>query len=165
MCWLSWFSGLWCCSCPGFHLHLGASDSSPGLAFASWALRHLVGSASAAPLPPVQKRDAQHMFLQHRGSRAESKKLQLYVKKSFPRLELRTWRPSKEVSKPSHQEKCPRGAMQTAGLFGTFPGESFGTFRLASRGVIGCTARGSCNNTLLRKFLRRFFKGKCFQES
>ena len=26
----------------------------------------------AAPSPPVQKRDAQHMFLQHRGSHAES---------------------------------------------------------------------------------------------
>ena len=33
MCWLSWFSGPGCCSCPGFHLHLGASDRSPGLAF------------------------------------------------------------------------------------------------------------------------------------
>ena len=33
MCWLSWFSGPGCCSCPGFHLRLGASDDSPGLAF------------------------------------------------------------------------------------------------------------------------------------
>ena len=33
MCWLSWFSGLGFCSCPGFHLGLGASDCSPSLAF------------------------------------------------------------------------------------------------------------------------------------
>ena len=33
MCWLSWFSGLGCCSGPGFHLRLGASHCSPGLAF------------------------------------------------------------------------------------------------------------------------------------
>ena len=44
MCWLSWFSGPGCCSCPGFNL---------------WLM------LPAAPLPPVQKRDAQHKFLQH----------------------------------------------------------------------------------------------------
>ena len=33
MCWLSWFSGPGCCSCPSFHLRLGASDCSPLLAF------------------------------------------------------------------------------------------------------------------------------------
>ena len=33
MCWLSWFSGLGCCSGPGFRLRLGASNCSPGLAF------------------------------------------------------------------------------------------------------------------------------------
>ena len=33
MCWLSWFSGPGFCSCPGFHLGLGASECSLGLAF------------------------------------------------------------------------------------------------------------------------------------
>ena len=29
---------------------------------------------------------------------------------------------------------------------------------------LGCTPRGSCNCTLLRRVLRRFFKNKCFLE-
>ena len=33
LCWLSWFSGPGCCSCPGVHLRFRASDCSPGLAF------------------------------------------------------------------------------------------------------------------------------------
>ena len=33
MCCLYWFSGPGCCSSPSFHLRLGASDSSPALAF------------------------------------------------------------------------------------------------------------------------------------
>ena len=40
--------------------------------FASWALGLLLGSAARSSLPPVQKQDAQHMFLQHRGAHAES---------------------------------------------------------------------------------------------
>ena len=29
---------------------------------------------------------------------------------------------------------------------------------------LGCTPRGSCNRTLLRRVLRRFFNSKCFLE-
>ena len=29
---------------------------------------------------------------------------------------------------------------------------------------VGCTPRGSCNNTLLRRVLRRFSNSKCFLE-
>ena len=29
---------------------------------------------------------------------------------------------------------------------------------------LGCTPRGSCNNTLLRRLLRRFFTSRCFLE-
>ena len=61
-----------CCSCPGFHLRLGASDCFP------WANILLHGPLGislnllpAATLPPLQKRDAQHVFLQHRGTHAD----------------------------------------------------------------------------------------------
>ena len=75
-----------CADCPGFpvlgaghapppELHLGASECAPGLAFAFMALRANLGSAAPTSLPPVQKRDAQHMFLQHRGAHAESVRL------------------------------------------------------------------------------------------
>ena len=65
---LSWFSGPGCCSGPGFHLHLGASDCPPGLAFCFIGpLDICLDLLTAAPLPRVQKRDAQHKFLQHRG--------------------------------------------------------------------------------------------------
>ena len=68
MCWLSWFSGPRCCSCPGFRLRLGASDCSPGLAFCFMApLGKFLDLLPAAPLPPMQKRDAQHMFYSTRG--------------------------------------------------------------------------------------------------
>ena len=46
MCWLSWSSCPGCCSCPGLHLRLGASDCAPGLVFFSWALGHLLGFAA-----------------------------------------------------------------------------------------------------------------------
>ena len=62
------FSGPGCCSCPGFHLRLGTSDCSRGLAFCfmgTWTFAWIC--CPQRPLPPVQKRDAQHMFLQHRG--------------------------------------------------------------------------------------------------
>ena len=74
MCWLSWISGPGCCSCPRFHLGLGASDCSPGLAFCftgPWTSGHCLDLLRAAPPPPAQKRDAQHMFLQHRGAHAD----------------------------------------------------------------------------------------------
>ena len=45
-----------------------------GKHFASWALGHLLGFAAlpAAAPPPIQKRDAQHKFLQHREAHAYS---------------------------------------------------------------------------------------------
>ena len=46
MCWLSWFSGPGFCSCPCFHLGLGASDCSPGLAFCCMGSWTLLGSAA-----------------------------------------------------------------------------------------------------------------------
>ena len=64
------FSGPACCSSPGLHLGLGASDCFPVLAFC-----FIVPSAicldllSAAPLAPVQKQDTQ---LQHRGAHADN---------------------------------------------------------------------------------------------
>ena len=63
MCWLSWFSGSGCCSSPGFHLRLGASDCCLELAFCfmgPWTFAWIC--CPATPLPPVQKRDAQHKF-------------------------------------------------------------------------------------------------------
>ena len=36
--------------------------------------------------------------------------------------------------------------------------------RSLHRVPIGCTRRGSCNRTLLRRVLRRFSKSKCFLE-
>ena len=71
-----------CADCPGF-LVLGAPPapastlvSEPqivplGWHFALRALGHCLDLLPAAPPPPVQKRDAQHKFLQHRGARAE----------------------------------------------------------------------------------------------
>ena len=70
MCWLSWFSGPGCCCCPSFHLRLGASGCSPGLAFCCTGPWTLLGSAARSS-PTVQNRDAQHMFLQHRGAHAD----------------------------------------------------------------------------------------------
>ena len=74
MCWLSWFSCPGCCSCPGLHLRLRASDCAPGLAFCfDGPLDICLDLLSEIPPPPVQKRDAQHMFLQHRGAHAENR--------------------------------------------------------------------------------------------
>ena len=65
---LSWFSGPGCCSCPSFHLGLGASDCSPGLAFCFTGPWTLLGSAARnSPTTRAKTRDTQHMFLQHRG--------------------------------------------------------------------------------------------------
>ena len=56
-------------SAPAPTLVLGASDCFPGLAFfcftGPWTL------LPTAPPPPVQKRDAQHSFLQHKGARTD----------------------------------------------------------------------------------------------
>ena len=66
---MSWFSGPGCCSGPGFHLRLEASQCSPRLAFCFMGPRTFAWiCCPQAPLPRVQKRDSQHMFLQHRGS-------------------------------------------------------------------------------------------------
>ena len=71
-----------CADCPGF-LALGSAPapastlvSEPrivplGYAFALRALGHCLDLLPAAPPPPLQKRDAQHMFLQHRGTHAD----------------------------------------------------------------------------------------------
>ena len=92
MCWLSWFSAPGCCSCPGFRLCLGASDCSP------WASILLHGPLDICldvvpALPyhpaPVQKREAQHMFLQHRtdwkvGGKTIEIKIQTQISKIHP---------------------------------------------------------------------------------
>ena len=64
------FLGPGCCSCPAFHLRLGASDCSPGLqaGLAFCFMGHgplyiCLDLLPATPLPPVHKQDAQHMFL------------------------------------------------------------------------------------------------------
>ena len=73
-----------CADCPGFpvlgagdapppELHPGASNCAPGLAFAFMALRRNSWILlPARSLPPAQKRDAQHMFLQHRRAHTDS---------------------------------------------------------------------------------------------
>ena len=61
-----------CADCPRFLvLGSGASDCSAGLHFALRVLGHCLDLLPTAPPPPVQKRDAQHMFSQHRAARAE----------------------------------------------------------------------------------------------
>ena len=71
-----------CADCPGFWSWV---PLLPQLPPSSWSLRLFPCASillhgpvdiyldllSAAPLPPVQKQDAQHMFLQHRGAHAE----------------------------------------------------------------------------------------------
>ena len=69
----AWFSGPGFCSCPGFHLGLGASDCFPGLAFYFTGPWTLPGSAVHSSPTTRAKTDAQHMFLQHRGAHADFK--------------------------------------------------------------------------------------------
>ena len=70
MCWLSWFSGPGCCSCPGFHLGLGASDCSPGLAFCFTGPWTLLGSAACSS-PTIRAKTGRtaHVFTAQGGTR------------------------------------------------------------------------------------------------
>ena len=71
MCWLSWFSGPGFCSCPGFHLSLGASDCSPGLAFCCTNPWTLLGSAArSSPTSHAKTGRTAHVFTAQ-GARAE----------------------------------------------------------------------------------------------
>ena len=64
---------------PPPELHPGASECAPGLAFAFIALRaNSWICCPPASLPPVQKRDAQHMLLQHKGAHTDTKGSQTY---------------------------------------------------------------------------------------
>ena len=66
-----------CADCPGFlvlgagdapppDLHPGASECAPGLAFAFTAFGQILGFAAPSFPTTRPKRDAQHMFLQHK---------------------------------------------------------------------------------------------------
>ena len=83
----SWIKTPWvdpaCADCPGFWswvlLMPRPPPSSRSLILCPWASILLHGPLDtcsdllpASPPPPVQKRDAQHMFLQHRGARGEN---------------------------------------------------------------------------------------------
>ena len=63
MCWLSWFSGPGFCSCPCFHLGLGASDCSPGLAVCFTGPWTLLGSAArSSPTTRTKTGRTAHVF-------------------------------------------------------------------------------------------------------
>ena len=60
---MSWFPGPGFCSCPGFHLGLGASDCSPGLAFCSMGPWTLLGSAArSSPTTCAKTGRTAHVF-------------------------------------------------------------------------------------------------------
>ena len=70
MCWLSWFSGPGFCSCPGFHLGLGPSDCSPGLAFCFAGPWTLLGSAArSSPTIRAKMGCTAHVFTAQGGTR------------------------------------------------------------------------------------------------
>ena len=108
-----------CADCPGFPV-LGAGDatsraSSRSLRVCPWssicfhgALGKFLDLLPPASLPPVQNRDAQHMFLQHKGSHAD--KSQSYRPKvgvTDQKSELQPGRPPE--SEPNRPEKGPNG--------------------------------------------------------
>ena len=67
------FSGPRCCLCPHSQIRLGDSDSAPKLAFPVLSLgRECLDLLPTGLLPRVQKKDAQHKVLQHKGARADS---------------------------------------------------------------------------------------------
>ena len=73
MCWLSWFSGPGFCSCPGFHLGLGASDCSPGLAVCFTGPWTLLGSAARSyPTTRAKKGRTAHVFTAQGGTCRET---------------------------------------------------------------------------------------------
>ena len=70
MCWPSWFSGPGFCSCPGFHLGLGASDYSPALAFCLTGPWTLLGSAThSSPKTHAKTGRTAHVFTAQGGTR------------------------------------------------------------------------------------------------
>ena len=84
--------------------------------------------------------------------------------------------PSKIPGYPTKKAWFPWVSKDIPNLFGPHPftwktptppenirTQKFG-FVHFSRAWVGCTPRGSCNNRLLRRVLRRFFKSKCFLE-
>ena len=74
MCWLSWLSGPGFCSCPCFHLGLGASDCSPGLAFCFTGPWTLFGSAArSSPTPRAKRGCTAHVFTAQGGTRRKSR--------------------------------------------------------------------------------------------
>ena len=82
----------------GFHLRLGASDDSFPSILLHGPLDICLDLLPAAYLPPMQKRDAQHKFLQHGGTRCETFVLiqlhhcgrNYYIFNSKPILEYKT---------------------------------------------------------------------------
>ena len=72
MCWLSWFWGLGCCSCPGLHLRLGASYCVPGLAFCFMGLGHLLRFAARnSPTTGAKTGHTAHVFTAQGGTRRQ----------------------------------------------------------------------------------------------
>ena len=67
-------SGLGCCCCRDFQIRLGAPDCAPQgpeLAFASWPIGHLFGSASHISLTARAKTGRTAPALQHKGAHTE----------------------------------------------------------------------------------------------
>ena len=58
------FSGPECCWRPGFQLHLGTSDCAPELPLPHDPFDICLDLLPTAPLPPLQKRDTHHKFLE-----------------------------------------------------------------------------------------------------
>ena len=77
MCWLvlnSWFSGPGFCSCPGFHLGLGASDCSPGLAFCftgPWTKLLGICNTRSSPTTRAKTGRTAHVYVHLTGAHAE----------------------------------------------------------------------------------------------
>ena len=74
---------------PVLGAHPGASESAPGLGICFHGpLGKFLDLLPPASLPPVQKRDAQHMFLQHKGSHTEKLRFDLDAPKPTQNPEI-----------------------------------------------------------------------------
>ena len=83
----------------------------------------------AAPRPPMQKRDAQHMFLQHRGARAERRlwRPKCLAGKVFRQISRRCWQVPHRLSGNTKRYHCQglgifrQHEMLSLPRFGHFP--------------------------------------------
>ena len=125
--WLScldfpWFSSRGCCSCPGFHLRLGASDCSPGLAFC------FMGLCTFAWICPYHRcKNGTHStcFTAQRGTRRKFRRCWKMIPrfsgsaKCYPCQGLGTFRQGKRLLEnwPGLRERCWIFSSETATAF------------------------------------------------